>query len=165
MRRYNHSFPAFTVTLALAVLTLLGTAPNSLYAQKPGMGMGGPVSKVEITIRDRQRGYETEGMAMPSQNTIIVVRNEDSVTHGFASTLFQGIWVRVENGIERKGKNFRSFHVNPGETMVLRFTTAPKKFDAAGALESLRHALWCDIHPEVRGEVYVIETWGEIGGG
>jgi len=34
-----------------------------------------------------------------------------------------------------------------------------------GGAESLRHVLWCDIHPEVKGEVYVIETRGELGGG
>lgn len=102
---------------------------------------------------------------MPSQKTIFTIRNEDSVTHGFASTLFKDLPVRMENGKEVKGKNFRSFHVDPGQTMKLYFSTAPSKFGPAGGAESLRYALWCDIHPEVKGEVYIIETRGEIGGG
>jgi hypothetical protein len=120
---------------------------------------------VEITIKDREHGYETVGITMPSQDTMIRVRNEDSVTHGFASNLFKGIPVHVENGVEVKGKGFRSFHVDPGQTMTLHFSTASTKFGPAGSAESLRYALWCDMHPEVKGEVYVIETRGEIGGG
>lgn len=58
-----------------------------------------------------------------------------------------------------------AFRVDPGKTMTLHFSTAPTKFGPAGSAESLRHALWCDIHPEVKGELYVIETRGEIGGG
>lgn len=129
-------------------------------------GDGGTLSKVEITIRDRQHGYETVGLTMPSHDTTIVIHNKDGVTHGFASNLFKGIPVRVEGGVEVVGKNFKSHHVDSGKTMTLRFATAPSKFDSpTGIAESLRHALWCDIHPEVKGEVYVIETRGEVGGG
>ena len=152
------------VPFALAAFTLSGMGSNAVYAQ--AKGMGAPPSKVEITIKDREHGYQTVGITMPSHDTTIVVRNLDSVTHGFASNLFKDIEVRMEGGIEVRGKNFRSFHVDPGKTMTLHFSTAPTKFDpATGGAESLRHALWCDIHPEVRGEVYVIETRGEIGGG
>lgn len=163
MRKQWYSFIAFAVPLALVTLTLPGMGTDIAYAQ--AAGMGAPPSKVEITIRDMQHGYETVGITMPSQDTIITVRNEDSVTHGFASNLFKGIPVHVENGVEVKGKGFRSFHVDPGQTMTLHFSTAPTKFGPAGGAESLRYALWCDIHPEVKGEVYVIETRGEIGGG
>lgn len=152
------------VPITLAALTLLGTGADRVYAQ--AKGMGAPASKVEITIKDRQHGYETVGLTMPSHDTVIVVRNEDSVTHGFASNLFKGLPVRMEGGVEVVGKNFKSFHVDAGKTMTLHFSTAPSKFDpVTGGAESLRHALWCDIHPEVKGEVYIIETRGEVGGG
>jgi hypothetical protein len=135
-----------------------------VYAQ--AKGMEAPPSKVEITIKDRQHGYETVGITMPSQDTIIVVRNQDSVTHGLASTLFKNIPVKVEGGTEVRGKQFKSFHVDAGKTMTLRFSTAPSNFDPmTGGAESVRHALWCDIHPEVKGELFVIETRGDIGGG
>jgi hypothetical protein len=128
--------------------------------------MGAKPSKVEITIKDREHGYETVGLTMPSHDTVIVVRNMDTVAHGFASKLFKDIAVRVDGGVEVRGKHFISYHVDPGKTMTLRFSTAPSNFDPkTGGAESLRHALWCDIHPEVKGELYVIETRGEIGGG
>lgn len=164
MRKQRYAFTAFAVLLALAALTPPGTGTKTLYAQTPGMGV--PPSKVEITIKDRHEGYETLGLTMPSHDMTIVVRNLDTVTHGFASNLFKGIPVRVEGGTQVQGKQFKSFHVDPGKTMTLYFATAPSEFDpATGIAESVRHALWCDIHPEVKGELYVIETRGEIGGG
>ncbi len=164
MKLRDYSITLLAVPVALAMMTLPGPGTNTLYAQKSGMGA--PPSKVEITIKDREHGYETVGFTMPSQDTVIVIHNQDTVTHGFASKLFKDIPVRMEGGIEVRGKNFRSFHVDPGKTMTLRFSTAPSDFDPVmGIAESIRHALWCDIHPEVKGELYVIETKGEIGGG
>lgn len=163
MKIRGHTTTLLAVPLALAAMTLPG-GTNDVYAQAPGMGAAR--QRLEITIKDRQHGYETVGFTMPDQQTTIVIRNEDNVTHGFASSLFKGIEVGMEGGLEVRGKNFKSFHVDPGKTMTLRFATAPTKFDpATGGAESLRHAIWCDIHPEVKGEVYVIETRGEIGGG
>lgn len=161
IRGYSTIWAAVPLTVAVMTLPGMGT---TAYAQTKGMVA--PPSKVEITIRDRQHGYETVGLTMPSQDTVIVIHNKDSVTHGFASNLFKGIPVRVEGGTEVQGRNFKSYHVDPGHTMTLYFATAPSKFDpATGIAESARHALWCDIHPEVKGEVFVIETRGEIGGG
>lgn len=164
MKIRGHTTTLLAVPIALAAMTLPGTGMTEVLAQAPGIGA--PPSKVEITIKDRQHGYETVGLTMPSHDTMIVVRNEDTVTHGFASNLFKGIPVRMEGGVEVRGKNFKSFHVDPGKSMTLRFATAPSNFDpVSGGAESVRHALWCDIHPEVKGEVYVIETRGEVGGG
>lgn len=153
------------LAIPLVVAGLMVPGPHIVPASAQSKGMGAPPAKVEITIKDREHGYETLGSTMPSQETTIVIRNEDTVTHGFASNLFKGIPVRMEGGIEVVGKNLRSFHVEPGKTMTLHFATAPSKFDQFGAAESLRYAIWCDIHPEVKGELYVIETRGEIGGG
>ena len=161
VRRYGMT--EFTVPLALA--TLMAWTDGSTIASAQTKGMEAPPSKVEITIKDRQHGYETAGFTMPSQETIIVVRNQDSVTHGLASTLFKNIPVKVEGGLEVRGKQFKAFHVDAGKTMTLRFATAPSNFDPlTGGAESIRHALWCDIHPEVKGELYVIETRGDGGG-
>ena len=123
MKSSQYSNLGLAAHVAVVGTMLLGTGMGTAYAQAEGMGA--PPSKVEITIRDRQHGYETVGITMPSQKTIVVVRNENSVTHGFASTLFKDLPVRVENGKEVKGKNFRSFHVEPGHTMTLEFSTAP----------------------------------------
>jgi hypothetical protein len=162
VRRYGAVKSA--VWFAVAAWAVLAGGHDIAYAQ--AAGMGAPPLKVEIIIKDRQHGYETAGFTMPSQETIIVVRNQDSVTHGFASTLFKDIPVKVEGGSEIRAKQFKSFHVDAGKTMTLRFATAPSNFDPmTGGAESVRHVLWCDIHPEVKGELFVIETRGDIGGG
>ena len=164
MRISDYSPTLLVVPIAVVAISLSDAGMNAAYAQAPGMGAS--PSKVEITIKDREHGYKTVGVTMPSQNTTIVVRNDDTVTHGFASNLFKNIPVRVEGGTEVQGKNFKSFHVDAGKTMTLQFATAPSKPDpATGIAETIRYALWCDIHPEVKGELYVIETKGEIGGG
>lgn len=161
----GHTTTLLAIPIAVATFTLLGMGIESAYAQ--AKGMGAPTSKVEITIKDRDHGYTTVGFTTPSQDTTIVVKNLDSVTHGFASKLFKEVPVRMEgDGLLVVGKNIKSYHIDPGKTMVLHFSTMPSKSDpATGIAESMRYAIWCDIHPEVRGELYVIETKGEIGGG
>jgi hypothetical protein len=162
VRRYGSTM--LTIPLAIATLMVWSDGPDNAYAQTKGMEA--PPSKMEINIKDRQHGYETVGITMPSQDTIIVVKNQDSVTHGLASTLFKDIPVKVEGGTEIRGKQFKSFHVDAGKTMTLRFATAPSNYDPmTGGAESVRHALWCDIHPDVKGELFIIETRGDIGGG
>ena len=152
----------FSIPFAVATVVAWSAGPDIAQAQTKETGA--QPSKVEITIKDRQHGYHTVGMTHPSHDTIVVVRNEDTVTHGFASRLFRDIDVQMENGKEVWGKNFRSFHVDPGQSMTLRFSTAPMRLGIHGPVESMRHAIWCDIHPEVRGELYVIETKGDVGG-
>ena len=161
IRSFSGLGPAAYVAVGGILLLSAGTITACAQFQE----MGASPSKVEITIKDRQHGYQTVGVTHPSQDTIIVVRNEDTVTHGFASRLFRDIDVQVENGKEVEGKNFRSFHVEPGHSMTLRFATAPTKLSRYVEAESVRWAMWCDIHPEVRGELYVVETRGELGGG
>ncbi|MFO0700825.1 MAG: hypothetical protein U0236_16505 [Nitrospira sp.] len=164
MRVRRYGAVKLAVLAGVAAWATWDSGSTIAYAQ--AAGMGAPPSKVEITIKDRQHGYETAGFTMPSQDTIIVVRNQDSVTHGLASTLFKNVAVKMEGGTEVRGKQFKAFHVDAGKTMTLRFSTAPSNFDPqTGGAESIRHALWCDIHPEVKGELFVIETRGDIGGG
>ena len=164
MRVSRYGAVKSSLLFAVAAWAVLAGGHDIAYAQ--AAGMGAPPSKVEIIIKDRQHGYETAGFTMPSQDTIIVVRNQDSVTHGLASALFKNIPVKVEGGLEVRGKQFKAFHVDAGKTMTLRFATVPSNFDpATGGAESVRHALWCDIHPEVKGELFVIETRGDVGGG
>lgn len=161
----GHTITLLALPFAVAAITLLGMGTESAYAQ--AKGMGGAPSKVEITIKDRDHGYATVGFTTPSQDTTIVVRNLDSVTHGFAAKLFKEVPVRMEgDGVLLEGKKVKSYHLDPGKTMTLHFSTMPSKSDpATGIAETVRYAIWCDIHPEVRGELYIVETKGEIGGG
>lgn len=166
MRNQGHPLTLLVVPIVLAAVMLPGGGPNPVYAAEKG-AMLPPPHKLEITIRDREHGYETVGLTTPAADTTIVVRNQDTVTHGFASTLFKEVQVRMEGeGREVRGKTLKSFHVEPGKVMTLHFSTMPSQFDpVSGTAETKRYVIWCDIHPEVKGELYIIETKGESGGG
>ena len=48
--------------------------------------------KVEVTMKDM--AYVVKGWLMPGALTAIVVRTQDSVTHGFSSPVFKEAMVR-----------------------------------------------------------------------
>lgn len=52
-----------------------------------------------------------------------------------------------------------------GKTMTLHFTPPMKKHPTKGRPEHQYYMVWCDIHPEAKGELHIVETVGEIGGG
>jgi hypothetical protein len=159
----------WAVPLALATLALPGVGTGSANAQTPGTA--GPVQELTFVIKDRSHGYElSKGTAMAGSLMKITVRNEDSVTHGFTSNLFQNLPVKLEGqGKEVKGKRIKSFHLDPGQVMTLTFSkpSEVQRDGLYGGNEAYTqyHTIWCDIHPEVRGELLIVETSGVPGGG
>ncbi len=81
--------------------------------------------------------------------TVITLRNEDNVQHGFISPMLGGLLVRVEGeGITAWGKDVEGFHVDPGKTLTIRFT--PERL---GTLP-----FQCDIHREMKeGELLYLD--------
>lgn len=152
------------VPLALAAGTLMGMEVDKANAQAPGMIA--PAQELTFVIRDRNHGYEQlTGTAMAGALMKIVVRNEDSVTHGFASRLFDGITVKMEGqGKELTGKKMKTYHLDPGQVMTLTLTkpsaVEPGGLYGGNEAATQYHTIWCDIHPEVRGELLVVETVG-----
>jgi hypothetical protein len=124
-------------------------------------------SKVEITISDQ--GYDVKGQTTPGALTAIVVRNKGSMTHGISSPLFkEGVVKKEGDGVEirgQKGKGFRAYHLEPGQTMTLYFKKPSTSDPATGISETSQVPFWCDIHTHMKGEFLVVETKGEIGGG
>ena len=124
-------------------------------------------AKIEITISDK--GYDVKGQTTPGTLTAIVVRNEGSMTHGISSPLFKSGVVKKEGaGVEirgPKGKGFRAYHLEPGQTMTLYFSKPSTSDPATGISETSQVPFWCDIHTHMKGEFLVVETKGEIGGG
>ena len=124
-------------------------------------------SKVEITISDQ--GYNVKGQTTPGALTAIVVRNQGTMTHGISSPLFKATIVKKEGaGVEirgPKGKGFRAYHLEPGQTMTLYFNKPATADPATGISETSQVPFWCDIHTHMKGEFLVVETKGEIGGG
>jgi hypothetical protein len=139
--------------------------PLAMVATALGIGLdtsgqaADPEMKIEVTMKDKE--YHVKGHTLPGVLTAIVLRNNDTVTHGFSSALFKDAHVRKEgDAIEVKEKGVKSFHVDPGKTATLYFTKghSPER-------ETMQYGFWCDIHSHMKGEFLVVETTGEIGGG
>jgi plastocyanin len=80
--------------------------------------------------------------------TVITLRNEDNVTHGFVSAMFVKLPVRGEGGIPVSADGRAGFHVDPGQILTIRFTP-----DQSGTLD-----FQCDIHPNMKGELLYLEV-------
>ena len=123
--------------------------------------------KVEVTITDQ--GYTVKGHTTSGALTAIIVRNQGTTTHGISSPLFKAGVVKKEgDGVEirgAKGKGFRAYHLEPGQTMTLYFSKPSTSDPATGISETSQVPFWCDIHTHMKGEFLVVETKGEIGGG
>lgn len=123
--------------------------------------------KVEVTITDK--GYDVKGQSAAGSLTKIIVRNQGSMTHGISSPAFkEGVLKKEGDGVEvrgPKGKGFRAYHLEPGQTMTLSFKKESRSDPATGISETSQVPFWCDIHTHMKGEFLVLETRGEVGGG
>jgi len=162
MRRSVNAWRGAIVPMAMSALVLAGV----------GVGMSSSVQaddemRVDITITDR--GYEVKGHTTPGALTKVVVRNEGVTTHGITSPMFkEGVVKKEGDGVEirgPKGKGYRAYHLEPGQTMTLSFKKESRTDPATGISETTQVPFWCDIHTHMRGEFLVVETKGEVGGG
>lgn len=120
--------------------------------------------KIEITMQEH--GYDVKGHSLPDSLTAIVLRNQDTETHGFSSPRFKELVIRTEgDATEVKTEEIRSYHVPPGKTAILYFTQASHVDPLTGYQETIQYPFRCDLHPNMKGEFLVIETRGELGGG
>ena len=120
--------------------------------------------KIEITMQEH--GYDVKGHSLPDSPTAIVLRNQDTETHGFSSPRFKELVIRTEgDATEVKTEEIRSYHVPPGKTAILYFTQASHVDPLTGYQETIQYPFRCDLHPNMKGEFLVIETRGELGGG
>jgi hypothetical protein len=143
---------AFLIFLATALVASPGCLwHSSSHAADP--------MKIEVTMKDKE--YQVKGHTLPGVLTEIVLRNNDTVTHGFSSNLFKDAQVRKEgDAVEVKENGVKSYHVDPGKTATLYFTKGH-----SAERETMQYPFWCDIHKNMKGEFLIVETTGEIGGG
>ena len=149
MRTRGYLTASRFVPLALAVVALLGMGIVSLAVQAAEA-----TEKIEIDAKDKE--WKVSGYTLTDEPTEIVVRNEDTVTHGFNSSLFKYVNAKMEGGYLAKGKGPNVYRVDPGKTMILRFTKGSED-----PPESFTYAFWCDLHPHMKGEVFILEVKGE----
>lgn len=142
---------AVPVTLTAGALLGFGTVTPTFGASD--------VKKIEIVAKDKE--WKVSGYTLQDEPTEIVVRNEDTVTHGFNSSLFKDVKVKVEgDGQLAKGKGPNVYRVDPGKTMILHFNKPSTGADEG----SKTYAFWCDIHPQMKGEMFVLSLKGQGGG-
>lgn len=121
----------------------------------------------EITKGGRTGGFDLVA-GMP---TTIRLRNRDNVAHEFVSTMFRDVPFRISGNatMVRTGRA-SGVRLDPGQDVALEFTAPIPVTDTYGATDSIYDIFYCNVHgkehgEKMRGEVMVIETRGEIGGG
>ncbi len=104
--------------------------------------------RVEIIIRNSEFLIPERGGLQFGLPTVIILRNQDIIRHGFTSPILGGLSVQGGGeGITAYGKGLEGFYVDAGKTLVIRFTP-----DRQG-----RYEFRCDLHPQMRGEVFLLE--------
>jgi len=145
--------------IAVCVMVSAVSAPSIVTADEE--------MKVDVTITDS--GFDVKGHTTSGSLTKIVVQNKGTMTHGISSPMFkEGVVKKEGAGAEirgEKGKGYRAYHLEPGQTMTLHFQKASKSDPATGISETMQIPFWCDIHKHMKGEFLVVETRGEVGGG
>lgn len=153
----GHPFRALTVPVSLALIMLLGVGKGATYGAEPGKDA--PEMAIQVTIKNMT--FHVTGYGQEGNPTAIVVRNEDGVTHGFYSPLFKEVPVRLEgDGYQIAGKDGPAFRVDPGKAMTLHFTKGAATAPLTMMSPLMRHVIWCDMHPDVKGELFIIERRG-----
>ncbi len=153
----RHSATLMWLSTTLAVGVLFGAD----IAVAPAAASEKEHAEPAIQVTIKNMAFHVTGYGREGTQTAGVVRNYDGVTHGFYSPLFKDTSVRLEgDGYQVGGKEGLAYRVDPGKTMTLHFT----KGSAEGALTMMsplvRHVIECDMHPDVKGEVFIIERRG-----
>lgn len=108
--RYAHW--AVVSVLALAVMlwmaAMSGAVPDATSVQE---------QRIELAIRDSVFVRTKTMPVLAGVPTLLVIRNEDPVQHGFVSPMFAALYIRVEGeGIEVFGKGIEGVHLDPGRS-------------------------------------------------
>jgi plastocyanin len=132
------------------MLTRLGILAFAVVLAASASGqMAMEEQRVEIVIRNYEFQLTQPAPIRLHQPTIIILRNQDIVRHGFSSQMLMHLMVQGEGeGIAAYGKGVEGFYVDPGKTLVVRFV--PER--------SGKYSFRCDMHPKMSGELYLLEV-------
>ena len=125
----------------------------------------------EKTFHMIKGGNERGFTLLAGKPTAIQLRNRDDVAHEFMSTLFRDVPFRISgNATVVKTARASGLRIDPGQTVTIEFDAPLPNPDQYGAAESSYDVFWCNVHgkehgQKMRGELLIIETRGEIGGG
>lgn len=80
--------------------------------------------------------------------TVIILRNQDIVPHGFQSSVLPQLKIRAHGeGLAAYGTGIEGFHIDPGKTLAVHFVP-----EQSGHL-----TFHCDLHPQMKGELLLLE--------
>lgn len=142
IRRISRFSRALVVLAGLALFQagpIMATDPAAVAQEQ----------RIEIVIRESTFLLTKPAPIRLGFPTVIVLRNEDIIRHGFTSPMLFGVLVHAEGeGITSYGKGVEGFYVDPGKTLVIRFTT-----ERPGS-----YSFRCDLHQQMKGEFLMLDV-------
>ena len=115
----------------------------------PAQELSAQEQRVEIVIRDSQFLLTQPSPVRLHMPTVLIIRNQDIVRHGFTSTVLANLLVNGEGeGIVTYGRGIDGFYVDAGKTLMVRFTTE----------KSGNYRFQCDLHPQMKGELFLFDV-------
>jgi hypothetical protein len=137
--------PALCALLAVAVMmvqTITHPAGDTALAGIPDE------QRLEVLIRNYDFEVVHRSPVALGGETVIILRNQDIVRHGFTSPALPQLFLRIEGeGIGSYGKGIEGLYIEPGKTLVIRLVVE----------HNGRLAFHCDLHPEMKGELFLLE--------
>ncbi len=144
----RHS-PSYVLAAALIGGMLIPWTPVFTAGNAAGPAVAQQEQRVEIVIRNYEFQLTQPAPIRLHMPTIIILRNQDVVRHGFSSPMLMQLLVQGEGeGIAAYGKGVEGFYVDPGKTLVVRFV--PER--------SGKYSFRCDLHPKMNGELYLLDV-------
>src|SRR5215467_4193877 len=133
--------PILLSLVTVLVVALVASAGDAASQSPPA-----PVQRIEISIQDKAFVLEKVVPIQVGQTIEVIVRNHDPVRHGFVSASLLGLFVSGEDDqIMTYGKGIEGFYVNPGKTLMIRFSTErPGSFP-----------FHCDLHQRMKGDLSI----------
>lgn len=116
-----------------------------------------------VTSGESERGF----MLVAGTQADINLRNEDTVAHEFVSPLLYKAPFQISgNATLIRLPKTMGVRVDPGQSVVLTFNVPQDSTE----FQPLYDLFWCNVHGKqhtdsMRGEILIVETRGEIGGG
>jgi plastocyanin len=146
MRHHSSWIATVVLTGSLLIPLTVGSTAGNAVAD-PAMAQ--QEQRIEIVIRNFEFQLTQPAPIRLHMPTIIILRNQDIVRHGFASPMLMQLMVQGDGeGIAAYGKGVEGFYVDPGKTLVIRFVPErPGKY-----------SFHCDLHPKMRSELYLLEV-------
>lgn len=134
----------YGLSMVAAAVTAVGLAVGGAAADN-----GLLEHRIELVIKNYEFVLSQPGAVRLHQPTVLILRNQDIVRHGFTSPMLAGLLIRGEGeGVLAYGKGIEGFQIDPNKTLVIRLTP-----ERAG-----RFTFQCDLHPSMKNELYSMEV-------